>query len=154
MAGRLRETSTVVIALALVVTALWYALRPTEPPPAYAGPSRLELDSLARYLGPVPPAPPLDDYDMFVPAGEPLPAPRAAPPAPVVRTTYRLSAILVVGDRPMAIIDDQQVRTGSTLPGGTQVVEIDRSQVVLRDPDGFRRTLRLTPTGRMESNDL
>jgi hypothetical protein len=152
---RLREAFSVGLVLALVGTALWYGIRPTSVPSAFVGPSFEELDSLSRYLAPlsrylapVGPAPDVEDYEMFVPAGElvptPLPGPAVTEAAPPATLPHRLTAILVVGDQPTAIIDDRQVWTGSVLPGGTEVVAIDRSQVVLRGPDGSRRTLRLS----------
>ena len=88
---------------------------------------------------------------MFIPAMESvrprfLPPATAEPPQP-----RRLSAILVIGGEPIAIIDDQQVRRGSVLPGGTQVVDIDRAGVVLREPDGRQRTLRLSASANTTS---
>jgi hypothetical protein len=111
--------------------------------PADGLPKPAELDSLSRYLTPVPPAPPLDDYAAFLPA---RPALRA--PDPVVEDTrpdeWQLSAILITGARPMAIINDQAVARGARLPDGAVVLEIDRTQVIIRAPNGARRRLVLT----------
>lgn len=81
---------------------------------------------------------------MFVPASEALPSRRSSAPLSEPPQPRRLSAILVIGSEPIAILDDQQVRAGSVLPGGTEVVGIDRSGVTLREPDGRQRTLRLS----------
>ena len=144
--GRLAEAFSIVIVLALVATAVWFGVRPTAAPVAFVGPSPEELDSLSKYLQPVEAAPEIDNYDMFVPAGEaaifPLPPSAAAEEA--APRSRRLTAILTVGDRPIAIIDDEQVTAGAVLPGGTEVVEIGRSEVTLREPNGSRRTLRIS----------
>lgn len=110
---------------------------PLEPWPEVA-----ELDSLTRYLAPVEPAPRPDDYGAFIPA-RPAPAsprPRAREPA----TTLRLSAILIAGDRRVAIINDRDVRQGDRVGPDAVVLSIGRDHVVIRERDGSPRTLRLT----------
>jgi hypothetical protein len=146
---RLSEVFSAGLVLALLGTALWYGVRPTGAPAAFVGPSAEELDSLSRYLQPVPPAPDVEEYDMFIPAMEAAPGAAGPPPEPAGPAPRRLTAILVVGSDPIAIIDDLQVRTGTVLPGGTQVVAIDRSGVVLREPNGSQRTLRLSATDQL-----
>ena len=138
------DAFSLALVVALVATALWYGMRPAAPAVAFAGPTIQDLDTLARYLVPVPPAPAVDEYDMFLPAAS-APVRRTSsslPPEPP--QPRRLSAILLIGSEPIAIIDDQQVRRGATLPGGAQVVSIDRTGVLLREPDGSQRTLRIS----------
>lgn len=104
-------------------------------------PSPGELDSLHRYLVPVAPASPADDYLAFLPAavGQEVVAARRRitppPPKPAV------SAILITDKTRVAIIDDQQVSVGSALPGGRRVVEIEPEYVVVAGPGGNRMTL-------------
>src|SRR5688500_13777576 len=94
---RMREAFSVGLVLALLGMALWYGIRPTSVPTAFVGPSFEDLDSLSRYLGPVGAAPDVEDYQMFVPAGEPI---TTASPGPAVAETptpatlpHRLTAI-------------------------------------------------------------
>lgn len=149
--SRTRDLFTVGVVIALLGTAIWYSVRPRSVPVAFAGPTAEDLDTLSRYLQPLPPAPEVESYDMFIPATESLP-PRFVPPATAEPPQpRRLSAILVIGSEPIAIIDDQQVRQGSILPGGTQVVDIDRTGVTLREPDGRQRTLRLSASANTTS---
>lgn len=129
----------------LIATGMFYAFRDESVAPAAGGPQLAELDSLSRYLGPVPPAPDIESYDMYLPASGPDPMylpsieAYAEPPRP-----RRLSAIMRVGDRPIAIIDDQQVVSGTVLPGGTVVVRIDPTEVVLRETSGREHSLELS----------
>lgn len=134
------------VAAVLLAVAAWWTLRPTETPVIAGWPTPEELDSLVPYLAPVAAAPRIDDYGAFLPAAT-APAPAAPRPAPLGAPApeWRLSAVLITGDRPIAIIDDAPVGLGARLPDGSVVVAIEREQVVLRAPDGTRRTLRLSP---------
>lgn len=140
--------SAAVGGLCLAVLALggWAAGR--DAPPARPGPwpSAAELDTLARYLDPAAPAPALDDYAAFLPAA-PRPLPRPArvgePVAEAPPMSWRLTAVLIAGDRPVAILNDQHVRPGDALEGGARVVSIARDHVVVREPNGARRTVWL-----------
>lgn len=110
-------------------------------------PAPEEMDSLSRYLAPVDPAPRLDDYAAFLPARpEPLryAVPVEEPVAPEVATVWQLSAILIAGARPVAIINDQAVAPGARLDDGTVVLEIAKDNVLIRAPNGARRRLFLT----------
>lgn len=135
------------VVLLLAALALFAALREPAPPVASAWPTPQELDSLSRYLEPAAAAPPIDEYAAYLPAG--IPAyrePAAVAPAPVVdETVWRVSAILITRNRPVAIINDEQVRPGERLAGGAEVVAIENDHVIIRVADGTRRTLRLTP---------
>lgn len=146
MSGAARTSAVVAICLLLLGIGI-SALRAPEPGGvAAAWPSPAELDSLERYLTPVAPAPRVDDYAAFLPAA-------AAPRIPVreesvgveaPRMAWRLSAILITGERPLAIINDQQVRPGEPLPGGARVLSIGRDHVVIRESDGTQRTVRIS----------
>lgn len=107
-------------------------------------PSAAELDSLTAYLAPSAPAPRVDDYAAFVPAPH---ASLAAPPAnapAAAQTEVQLSAILIAGARPMAIINDQTVLPGARLEGGAVLLSIEPDHVLIREPDGSRRRVFLT----------
>ena len=133
--------------LVFLLIAIWSYRSRDDVAAAPAGlPSAEELDSLARYLSPVQPAPRLDDYAVFLPA---RPAPRvesvAPPPAEAEPgTQWELSAILIAGARPVAIINDQAVAPGAELSDGSRVLTIERDHVVIRAPNGARRRLFLT----------
>lgn len=122
--------------------------RAPEPPPSQ-WPAPEEIDSLSRYLVASEPAPRIDDYAVFLPAEA---APRVwLPPIgsisePEQLADLRLSAILIAGNRPLAIINDRHVRPGETVDGGGVVVSIARDRVVVRERSGTIRTLRL-PNG-------
>ena len=132
--------------IVLIAFTLRFMTADVTPTTAGAIPTPEHLDSLARYLQPVQPAARLDDYGMYIPADEPPPyqagvrdadPPRAAP-------DWRVSAIIIAGDRPIAIIDDQTVSSGSTLPDGSVIEAIERDHVVIREPNGVRHRLSLT----------
>jgi hypothetical protein len=56
---------------------------------------------------------------------------------------WRLSAIMVTGERRIAIINDQVVRTGERLDDGTRVIEVGAGYVTIITPAGERRRLDL-----------
>lgn len=136
---------TTAMVAALIGTGLFFGLRSESVAADAGGPQLAELDSLSRYLDPVAPAPDIESYDMYLPASGPdpiyLPPIDAASEPPRPR---RLSAIMLIGDRPLAIIDDQQVVAGSVLPGGTEVVRIEGTEVLLREQNGREHTLQLS----------
>lgn len=142
MGGR----TIVVIAgsIALVATTVWAAGRDQGPSPS-RWPAPEELDSLSRYLVAGEAAPRLDDYAVFLPAAD-APVRWNPPTAPEPMSDLRLTAILITGGRPMAIVNDRHVRPGQTVEGGAVVVSIARDHVVVRERNGILRTLRL-PTG-------
>lgn len=131
-----------VLVVAMIGLGGFYLVRSKSAPDAFGGVALADLDSLSRYLEPVPPAPEIENYEMFLPAREFVPVTRppifSEPPQP-----RRLSAIMVIGQRPIAIIDDQQVSEGEMLPGGTIVVDITPVGVTLREPNGTQRTIQL-----------
>jgi hypothetical protein len=107
-------------------------------------PSAEELDSLSRYLARGEPAAGIDSYAVFIPATPaPVDAPPAAAPAPPA-VPLELSAILISGARPVAIINDEAVSAGSRLQDGSTVLDIQRDHVVVRRPDGTSRRLTLS----------
>lgn len=135
------------VSLLLLAIAVWSFRSRTEVAAAPAGlPSAVEMDSLARYLAPAEPAPSLDDYAVFIPA---RPEPRDYDPPPQASVeepgaVWRLSAILIAGARPVAIINDEAVAPGAELSDGSRVLTIERDHVVIRAPNGARRRLFLT----------
>lgn len=142
-----RTIAVIATGAILLATTGWAMQRAPEPPPSQ-WPAPEEIDSLSRYLAASEAAPSIDDYAVFLPAEA---APRVwIPPVTVSEperlTELRLSAILIAGNRPLAIINDRHVRPGETLDGGAVVVSITRDRVVVRERSGTIRTLRL-PNG-------
>lgn len=149
MAGsRLRSAALGLTSLLLVaLTARSLRSRPSAEA-AMEVPSAVEMDSLSRYLAPAAPAPRLDDAAVFLAAPTrvaatalPVGAPGPVDPDPSV---WKLSAILIGGPRPIAIIDDQPVTAGGELADGSRVLSIERDHVVIQAPNGARRRLSLT----------
>ena len=144
--ARARTALVLALCLALTCVAAW-SLFTSEVEPAAAGtPDSEELDSLSRYLAPVGPAPRLDDYAVFLPARRPA---RYQPPEPrpveePSTSSWELSAIMIAGSRPVAIIDDEAFAAGARLPDGAVVLQIERDHVVIRTPNGTRRRLVLS----------
>lgn len=149
--GRARavDLAFVLVCATLIATIVWSFRSTDGVPQAQSLPTPEEMDSLSRYLTPVGPAPRLDDYGAFLPArrapvGQPDAAPIATAPEEEDPSTWQLSAILIAGTRPVAIINDQAVSAGARLTDGTVVLEIERDHVVIRAPNGTRRRLVLT----------
>lgn len=131
----------------LVAIAAWQLRARDAAPTETSLPSPEALDSLEPYLKPVAAAPRLDDYTAFVPAAAPptpVGAPLSPPAAPAPRVDWRVSAILVAGGRPTAILNDESVGVGARLADGTRVEAILQDRVIIRAPDGTRRTLWLS----------
>jgi hypothetical protein len=128
----------IAIALLLLFVALRSSIGPASIEASERWPDPVVLDSLGRYLVPVQPIPAVDPYEIYLPAE--LPPLADVAPAPVVRD-WEVGAILIVGGRASAIIDDQQVREGDRLPDGSIVESIAADHVIIRTPDGQRRTL-------------
>lgn len=131
----------------LLAAAIAMANAGPTPPSIELSLSTAELDSLGTYLSPSSPAPVLDEYGAFLPARAPDRTPVATPDVPAAepdeRRDWTLSAIVTGGTRPLAIIDDVTFAPGAMLPDGSRLVEIEPGHVVLREPNGTRRTLRL-----------
>lgn len=133
-----------------IATTVWAIGRDPAPPPS-RWPSPEEIDSLSRYLAAGEAAPRLDDYAVFLPAEAArevwLPVAESHQESyPEPQANLRVTAILIAGGRPLAIINDRHVRPGESIDGGAVVVSIARDHVVVRERSGTLRTLRL-PTG-------
>ena len=136
-----RTFSVCAASAVLLVAAVWGTVRRNGPPPSH-WPDAAHLDSLSQYLVRGEAAPSPDDYVAFLPARRPASGGRPRSTAPAF--SARVSAILIAGDRRLAIIDDRNVRPGDRLAGGALVLSIGPDHVVVRDRDGSRRTLRLS----------
>lgn len=121
----------------------WYALRSPVADLAARWPDPARLAMLSPYSGPAAATPAIDDYSMHLPAIEPVRPRVPRPSEEVVTGGWRVSAILISGNQPIAIIDDQQVRPGSRLADGTVVERIEPTQVIVRDVLGRSHTLRV-----------
>lgn len=133
------------IALTLLIIALRASLGPASVEANPRWPDPVDMDTLGRYLTAVEPIAAVDPYEIYLPATEPPPAEYV--PAPVARD-WQVGAILIVGGRASAIIDDQQVRVGDRLSDGSVIESIAADHVIIRTPDGQRRTLSFN--GRSE----
>jgi hypothetical protein len=60
------------------------------------------------------------------------------------RRTRRLTAILTVDQRSIAVIDDQIMKVGDRLPDGARVDAIEADRVSVVEQNGQRRVLTLT----------
>lgn len=145
----------VAVAVALGVAA---AVLLPEGPGRQAFPAAGSLAPLAPYLEPVDPdevraaaralpATVVVRGDPFrvAAAPRPRPDPDAGPVGPrePPRPRWTLSAILVAGDRTVAIINDQVVRRGDRLRDGAEVAAVGAEHVILITPAGERRRLEL-----------
>lgn len=74
------------------------------------------------------------------------PAVASALNAPTVRTTAggRLTAVLIAGDRRVAVIDDRAVSVGDVLPDGSRISAIQPDGVWLVEKNGRWRQLPLS----------
>ena len=133
------------LCLAFAGVAAWSLTRHDVEPLAGGAPTAEELDSLARYLAPVAPAPRLDDYAVFLPARRParFVPPESGPVEEPSTSSWELSAIMIAGARPVAIINDEPYAAGARLPDGAVVLQIERDHVLIRAPNGARRRLVL-----------
>ncbi len=75
-------------------------------------------------------------------AGRPGSGSRPGAEAPQ-RPRWTLSAILIAGERRIAIVNDLMVRPGDRLEDGTRVEVVERNHVVIITPNGERRRLEL-----------
>lgn len=131
-----------VLATGAVARARTVAIPPVVDPPL----TTAELDSLSAYLSPSAAAPALDEYGAFLPPmapEQPVDPPYATSHERGPEREWRVSAIVTGGVRSIAVIDDVTIRAGGILPDGSRVVAIGADHVILRDPDGTLRTLRL-----------
>jgi hypothetical protein len=145
-----RTFAAVAVSVLFLAIASWAARRDREPPPS-RWPSVAELDSLSRYLAPGSAAPRLDDYAAYLPAAIPRPARGSSASQAVPALESRLSAIIISGDRRLAIIGDRSLRSGERLENGAVIVRIAPDHVVIRERGGSLRTLRLA-TGTDQSS--
>ena len=135
------------VAIGLVAAStLWVP----EPPRQMALPTASDLVEMERYLTPVA----TDETRIGVPPrvavdGSPFGVPRAADPtqgqrpaaAPAPRWT--VTAIMIAGERRIAIVNDRMVRPGDRLADGARIEAVERDHVVLITPSGQRRRLEL-----------
>jgi hypothetical protein len=120
-----------------------------EPPRRMGLPTASELVELERYLTPVavgevarvgtPPRVEIDGN----PFRGPAPAPREEQPQEAAPLPWRVTAIMIAGDRRVAVVNDRLVRPGDRLEDGARVESVGRDYVVLITPDGQRRRLEL-----------
>ena len=128
----------------LLVGIVGLGLRLPGPPTGVQAGDAGRMTELASYLEPVK-APAVD-----APSRGAVRDPFRQPLAPVPETTGprpapgpRVSAILISGERRLAILDDRVVRPGDVLDDGTLVEAIGPREVVLVAPDGTRQVLRI-----------
>jgi hypothetical protein len=141
----------VVVLAVLAVAGLVIASRSLVPaPPRRTGiPAASELVELERYLTPVtgdprasvgaPPRVTIDGDPFLGPA----PAPRWDRTPSAEPAQWRVTAIMIAGDRRIAVVNDRLVRPGDRLEDGARVESVERDHVVLITPGGERRRLEL-----------
>lgn len=104
-----------------------------------------QLESLALYLKPIPPGAPAPLVEPFLPPtyedDEPAGAPdgTVSPPKP----GWTVSAILISDVRRVAVVNEELVTIGSRTAGGARIVAIEPDHVVLTEPGGARRVVRV-----------
>jgi hypothetical protein len=102
-----------------------------------------QLESLALYLKPIAAAPPAPLVEPFVPPryedDEPVEAPTGSPGRP----GWTVSAILISDVRRVAVVNEELVTIGSRTAGGARIVAIEPDHVVLTEPGGARRVVRV-----------
>ena len=139
-------TLAVVVAVGLVAAG---AVLVPDPPGRMTVPTASELTPLERYLTPAVDAGtgvvPLrvviegSPFRASATASRPEPGRPVREPAP----RWALTAILIAGERRIAIVNDRMVRPGDRLEDGARVAEVERDHVVLITPGGERRRLEL-----------
>lgn len=110
------------------------------------GVSPAQLEALAPLLEPVPPSPPLQlvEPSLPLPLSDELERDPAPPsPANSPATRWTVSAILISDSRRVAVVNEQLVGVGATLPGGARLVAIERDHVVIDEPGRGRRVIRV-----------
>jgi hypothetical protein len=104
-----------------------------------------QLESLALYLKPIPPAPPAPLVEPFLPPAyeddEP-PGPPGGTSSPA-KPGWTVSAILISDVRRVAVVNEELVTIGSRTAGGARIVAIEPDHVVLTEPGGARRVVRV-----------
>lgn len=147
----------VLLAAVLVVGSL---LLVPPPPQRMAVPTAGELVELEPYLGPVEvgqsesaglPEPVILGGDPFgggvsgfAAAGDPPSGSGASGGSEGTRSSrWNLSAIMMAGDRRIAILNDELVRPGDRLEGGARVEMVESDHIVIIMPGGERRRVEL-----------
>lgn len=140
-------TIAVLIAAGLVMAGR--SLVPS-PPRRMALPTASELVALEPYLNPgsvggdirvgVPPEVAIEGD----PFGTPLPerTPTAAQQTQAA-PRWKVTAIMIAGERRMAIVNDKLVRPGDRMEDGARIEAVEQDHVVLITPSGERRRLDL-----------
>lgn len=103
-----------------------------------------QLESLALYLKPIAPAPPAPLVEPLAPPSydddPPAAAPNTGSPA---KPGWTVSAILISDVRRVAVVNEELVTIGSRTAGGARIVAIEPDHVVLTEPGGARRVVRV-----------
>lgn len=103
-----------------------------------------QLESLAPYLKPIAPAPPAPLVEPFAPPSydddPPIQAVNTGSPA---KPGWTVSAILISDVRRVAVVNEELVTIGSRTAGGARIVAIEPDHVVLTEPGGARRVVRV-----------
>lgn len=133
-------------ATAALLAWVGFAFMPDGPSGVRVGDAE-RMEELGQYLEPVARAGEIrgergastveDPFERGVALEPALPV--AVPAGPALR----VSAVLISGDRRVAIIDDALVGPGDVLPGGERVAEIRQDAVVLVKRDGTRQIVRI-----------
>lgn len=154
------------VPMILIAVAAHSALKPPKNAPVVSAsiPSPEELDSLSRYLKSQPSRGlprlvgntqlPGDEIDPFVSVEYAVAAaatttdstasvPSLPTLKPIVRDRYVVSAILISGERRIAVINESLVTVGSMLPGGFRVTAIENDHVQIVAPSGATRMLAI-----------
>lgn len=137
------------VAVALVgASTLWVP----GPPRRMALPTASELVELERYLVPVtadetrvgvPPRVVIDGSPFRAPPVAVEAAPLSPRPATAPAPRWTVTAIMIAGDRRVAIVNDRLVRPGHRFDDGARIEAVERDHVVLITPSGQRRRLEL-----------
>ena len=151
---RLRAEGWILLGAVGVATglALVSNARVPGPPRQMALPTASELVEMERYLDPVDAAvgtqvgiPPRVEIDgspfgrVMVETAVDRPTGPVGEPAP----RWVLSAVMIAGDRRVAIVNDELARPGERLSDGARVAEVGQNYIVLITPTGERRRLEL-----------
>jgi hypothetical protein len=104
-----------------------------------------QLESLALYLKPIAPSPPAPLVEPFVAprydADEPTRPPSGT--VPPAKPGWTVSAILISDVRRVAVVNEELVTIGSRTTSGARIVAIEPDHVVLTEPGGARRVVRV-----------
>lgn len=60
---------------------------------------------------------------------------------------WSVTAILIAGDKRMAVVNDKLVTLGTRLPGGERVIAIENNHIEVMEPGGSRRIVAIQESG-------